>query len=278
MSLNVNTLYQEKYQQDNRSYFKDEFEMVNCRINLANYYMVDAPDYFANRISEVLYGERFNVIKTHNEWSFICLEVDGYCGWIPTAIVRRVFTNQEQLNQVVTRITNVFSRASEKSAVVQRLRYGSKVFVDSKYGNNGFVYSAELDGWIFREHLDCDTRKHNDEPFNYVSFSSKIDHLISVFLHSPYVFGGRSSHGFDCSGFVQMLFQSAHVLLPRDSDMQQDYGMLHQYVPVDLSHVIFGDLIFWQGHVAIAIDNQALIHSTSYSMSVCIRKNFNSHR
>jgi cell wall-associated NlpC family hydrolase len=83
-------------------------------------------------------------------------------------------------------------------------------------------------------------------------------------LHSPYLWGGNSRAGLDCSGLVQLAFAACGIALPGDSDLQQAAG---QDIPTDAA-LRQGDLIFWKGHVAIIIDDSRLIHANGHTMSV----------
>jgi len=90
------------------------------------------------------------------------------------------------------------------------------------------------------------------------------------FLHAPYLWGGRTSIGLDCSALVQMGLMAAGVAAPRDSDMQEaDRGVA---IPFDetLSGLRRGDLVFWKGHVGILRDPQTLIHANGHHVAVAI--------
>src|SRR5262249_28511083 len=86
------------------------------------------------------------------------------------------------------------------------------------------------------------------------------------FIDTPYLWGGKTSLGLDCSGFVAVSLQAGGKSWPRDSDMQElSLGKLSS-----LASVRRGDLVFWKGHVAIAIDPETLIHANAHHMMVAV--------
>jgi len=86
------------------------------------------------------------------------------------------------------------------------------------------------------------------------------------FLDTPYLWGGKTSDGIDCSGLVQIALQAGGIRCPRDSDMQE--GTLGKAISLD--EIRRGDLVFWKGHVAIARNTKALIHANAHHMTVAI--------
>jgi cell wall-associated NlpC family hydrolase len=89
------------------------------------------------------------------------------------------------------------------------------------------------------------------------------------FVGTPYLWGGKSSLGIDCSGLVQVSLEAAGIGCPRDSDMQQA-GLGRALEPHEASKLQRGDLIFWKGHVAIVRDGSTMVHANAHHMATVI--------
>ena len=132
---------------------------------------------------------------------------------------------------------------------------GSLLTVTAKTG----AFAVTREGWhVPRGHLGDPDRFEKD----FVEVAER-------FVGTPYLWGGKSSFGIDCSGLVQIALNAAGTGCPRDSDMQQD-GLGRDIDPAQSNRVQRGDLIFWKGHVAIARDADTIVHANAHHMATAI--------
>lgn len=195
--------------------------------------------------SQLLFGERFLIEKSHPERSFGMAKC-GYAGWVENAALAKA---RPATHQVSALATFIYSLPDLKSEPVMRLSFSSKITVVST--NAGFAKTPE--GYVFAAHLS------NQKAHDFVAEAGK-------FLNVPYLWGGRSSFGVDCSGLVQLALGSARINAPRDSGPQE---LMPEFVPIPPnSSLRRGDLIFWKGHVAIAQSARMLLHANAHDMIV----------
>ncbi|HUS98107.1 MAG TPA: NlpC/P60 family protein [Hyphomicrobiaceae bacterium] len=210
------------------------------------------PGDIAPRDTEVLYGERVRVFDQAAGWAWAQLETDGYVGYVPASALEPCAAGPTHHVTAVRAI--VYSGPSALSEPRMTLSLGSALAVAGE--TDGF---SELPdgGFIGTRHLSQATRNAPD----FVTVAER-------FLGTPYVFGGRSCHGIDCSGLVQAALSAAGIRAPRDSDMQQvELGESIESGD-QLDGLRRGDLCFWPGHVGIMTAPDRIVHANATHMQV----------
>jgi hypothetical protein len=199
--------------------------------------------------TEALKGERVTIYDNNEEgWSWGQLAADGYVGYVPTSALRD--PGPPPNHRVAVPRTLVFPGPSIKLPPLEGLSFGCRLAVKRIEGplavtdSNRFVPACHL--------KPTDT----SEP-DFVAVAER-------FLGVPYLWGGKTSLGLDCSGLLQLALTASGVACPRDSDMQEH--ALGAAVP--LTELQRGDLVFWNDHVAIARDPATLIHANAFHMAV----------
>jgi len=221
-------------------------EGVKASIGVGRASLRMAPSADAAQDSELFFGETFTVYDRAEDWAWGQAAGDGYVGYIradqlaaPVQATARVSALQAP----------VFPAPDLKTPVRDLLPMGSQVPVlvaggdYVKIGDNAFLH---------RRHLMPESAR------DFAAVAER-------FLSAPYVWGGRSSAGLDCSGLIQVALQALGVACPRDTDMQQQ--ALGQPVAAADQR---GDLVFWKGHVGVMLDDTRLLHANAHHMMVAV--------
>lgn len=199
--------------------------------------------------TEALYGEAVTVFEDDAEgWSWVQLASDGYVGYMPTAALWT--SGPDPTHRVKVSRTFLFPGPDIKLPPMDGLCFASRVAVRRVEGRFAFTER----GAIFAAHL---------EPLGTVE--TDFVEVATRFLGVPYLWGGRSALGLDCSGLVQTALNACGLPCPRDSHQQE--AALGVSRPLE-GPFQRGDLLFWPGHVAIVEAPDVLLHANAHHMMV----------
>jgi len=201
--------------------------------------------------TEVLKGERVTIYDEDGEgFGWGQLHSDGYVGWLPMNALRA--PGVPPTHKVVALRTILFPGRSIKAQPVEGLPMGCRLSIT---GDDGELARLASGGFVPVGHL---APLEAAEP-DFVAVAER-------FIGVPYLWGGKTSLGIDCSGLVQVALTACGIVCPRDSDMQRALGTA---VPTgDLAGLRRGDLVFWKGHVAVMRDAAAFLHANAFHMAV----------
>ena len=201
--------------------------------------------------SEALMGECFVAYEFDGEgWAWGQLHSDGYVGYVAAEALGRPGT--PPTHKVIARLTLGFPGPDIKLPPRATLPFGARLVVTRQSGSFAITEGGY---YLPSKHLAPVDAATPD----FVG-------VAEMFLGAPYLWGGKTAMGIDCSGLVQVALQAAGIVCPRDSDMQEQ--ALGE--PASITELRRGDLVFWKGHVAIARDPNTLLHANAYAMAVAI--------
>ncbi|NRP72242.1 Dipeptidyl-peptidase 6 [Ensifer psoraleae] len=211
------------------------------------------PDVKCGTDTELLYGETARVLDVAGGWAWVKADLDGYVGYVPEDALAS--SEKPATHIVAVPRTFVYHGADLRLSQAFALSMGSRLTVVGDTETRGTRYFL-LDGGLAVIANHC-VPAGEVLAGDYVSVATR-------FLETPYLWGGRSGFGIDCSGLVQLAMQMVGDNAPRDSDMQAS-GLGEVISREELRR---GDLVFWKGHVAIMEDERTLVHANGHTMTV----------
>jgi len=189
--------------------------------------------------TQLFYGDNFKVIKKHSGWKKIRIKKDGYIGYIKNKKFSEPIKPNFKISVLKSRL---FSKPSSKKKLQKFLPYESRVKIIKKNGKFGKFEKY----WIRTSDLKKNSFKYRN-----------IFKDIRLFKNTRYLWGGKSYKGIDCSALVQVFFNYNNKYCPRDSKDQEKYFKKK----IKLKNIRKNDMIFWKGHVAVALSKNKLIHA-----------------
>lgn len=211
-----------------------------------------APD--APLDTQALFGDQVMVYETTAEgWAWGQLKSDGYVGYLPTSALSDKIA--EPTHWVTAHWSFTYPEPDMKTQPVEQVPFGAQVRVEAEHGEFCLLSNYR---YIWRRHLAPMGKTHP----GFVS-------TCEGFLGTPYLWGGMSPWGFDCSGLVATALRAAGYDAPRDSDMLEsgfgeDLGAFGERL------LQRGDLVFWKGHVGVMTDPDNLLHCNGYHMKTVV--------
>jgi cell wall-associated NlpC family hydrolase len=226
------------------------YEVIEAQAPLRSEPRPDAP-----LATEALKGERATIYDINDEgWAWGQLAADGYVGWLPANALAPL--GARPTHKVAALRTLAFPGPSIKLPPIEALPFGARLAVAHVADRMAITASG---AYVPAAHL---VPIESYEP-DFVAVAER-------FLGAPYLWGGKTALGLDCSGLVQVALTACGISCPRDSDMQEAaLGASINRVKgfADLKR---GDVIFWKDHVAIMRDHTSLVHANAFHMAVAV--------
>ena len=199
--------------------------------------------------SQIIYGEKFNIIFKNKNWLKIKTSYDNYIGYIKN---ENYVDNFKPTHKVFVLKASIFNKVKRKTKYF--LTFASKI---SKMRENKNFIEFEKNKWI---------KKNNIKKINYIE--KNYFKILKLFLNTKYIWGGKTYQGIDCSAILQLIYYYNNNYYPRDTKDQMKYSK-----KINIKNTFKkGSIIFWKGHVAICINSKELIHAYGPEKKVLIMR------
>lgn len=225
--------------------------------------MCDRPSDEAGLETEVLFGEQVEILQCRNGFTHARLATDGYEGWMRTADLLDIGDTDpyQTISRITVPLVHVTARADVKSGSLMRLSMGAVIGVLEDNGE-----------WV-QIALPCGPSGHTGFIPSCAIANSALDYVYAAesFVGAPYLWGGRTAAGLDCSALVQLALQTVGIACPRNSGDQKNWA-LGKGAAVDIDDLARGDVLFWPGHVAICQSASSMLHANAHHHAVTSEK------
>lgn len=201
------------------------------------------------RDRQLLLGAHVTVLAEDSGWSYVQATRDGYCGYVKTTALGEA---SPPTHKIIAPASHAYTRADMKSPDRMRISFGAQITAISDSGK--FVETSH--GFIPRQHLSAIDQTETDPAA-----------IAALFIGTPYLWGGNSRDGIDCSGLVQAACHACGIDCAGDSDMQAD--SLGKELPTG-TEFRRNDLLFWKGHIALVTGPDTMIHANAFHMAVTV--------
>ena len=203
--------------------------------------LLEKPDKNSNISSQLIYGDKFKIIKKKRGYLKIKNSYDGYIGFVKSIRYIDNFIPTHKVSVLKSKIYTIKNNRIRSLNIF--LPFSSKVNILKKNKNLGMF---EKNKWLRLKDLSIDGKKIKS--FTYI---------YKLFLNCPYKWGGMTFRGIDCSGLIQIFFKFNNKIFPRDTIKQVKFKK-----GLNIKNIFRkGNIIFWKGHVAACVSNKNLIHA-----------------
>ena len=224
-------------------------EAKNYQVNVPFVDLLGSPDGKRNR--QLIYGSKVKYFSAAKGWAFIQNTYDNYVGYVPESTIA---LETQKTHIVTVPLAHVFLEPNIKSKNIEMLPLAAKV--SGQIVENDFL-ETEL-GWISVSQLKREKELLKDPV-----------EISKLFQYAPYLWGGNTYLGIDCSGLIQVSLLLCGVDCPGDSDQQMN--TLGHNLDIG-SPRKKGDILFWKGHVAWALNEKQILHANAYHMATVIEE------